>query len=185
MSQNPLPRQRRDIICASLGSKLFYSLLLRNRRPPKPRLSYKNSRNIALIFGGQSVGSMHIKRSDPGEDWNFTLPGLSWDSVACRETISSTYTIRTETITNENLEILFGFRFRNGKANKFPQIFFRICFGSDHVGHAQATTAGHTYKIIKIQEIFFRFRLRNSTERKSSVLDFFFFACNCFCEDGI
>ena len=40
----------------------------------------------------------------------------------------SPFTIRTETITNENLEILFRFRFRNGKANKFPQIFFRICF---------------------------------------------------------
>ena len=50
-------------------------------------------------------------------------------------------------ITNENLEILFRFRFRNGKANKFPQICFRICFRNGHVGHTQATTAGHTYKI--------------------------------------
>ena len=56
-------------------------------------------------------------------------------------------TIRTEMITNENLEILFRFRFRNGKANKFPQIFFRICFCNDHVGYAQATTAGHAYEI--------------------------------------
>ena len=55
-------------------------------------------------------------------------------------------TIRTETITNENLEILFCFRFCNGKANKFPQIFFRICFRNDYAGHAQATTAGHTYE---------------------------------------
>ena len=55
--------------------------------------------------------------------------------------------MRTETITNENQEILFRFRFRNGKANKFQQIFFRICFGSDHVGHAQATTPGHTYEM--------------------------------------
>ena len=53
-------------------------------------------------------------------------------------------TIRTEMITNENLEILFRLRFRNGKANKFPQIFFRICFHSGHVGHAQVTTTGHT-----------------------------------------
>ena len=52
-----------------------------------------------------------------------------------------------ETITNENLEILFRFHFRNGKANKFPQIFFRICFRSDHVGHVQARTPGHTYEI--------------------------------------
>ena len=52
-------------------------------------------------------------------------------------------TICTETITNENLEILFRFRFRNGKANKFPQIFFCICFRHGHVGHAQATTTGH------------------------------------------
>ena len=56
-------------------------------------------------------------------------------------------TIRTETITNENLEILFRFRFRNGKANKFPHIFFRFRFRNDHVGHAQATTAGLTYEI--------------------------------------
>ena len=56
-------------------------------------------------------------------------------------------TIHTETTTNENLEILFRFRFRNGKAIKFPQIFFRICFRNDHVGHTQATTAGHTYEI--------------------------------------
>ena len=56
-------------------------------------------------------------------------------------------TIRKETITNENLEILFCFRFRNGKANKFPQIIFRFRFRNDHVGHAQATTAGLTYEI--------------------------------------
>ena len=49
-------------------------------------------------------------------------------------------------ITNENLEILFRFRFRNGKANKFPQIFFCICFRNGRVGHAQATTAGHAYE---------------------------------------
>ena len=56
-------------------------------------------------------------------------------------------TIRTEKITNENLEILFRFRFRNGKANKFSQILFRFRFRNDHVGHAQATTAGLTYGI--------------------------------------
>ena len=55
--------------------------------------------------------------------------------------------IRTATITDENLEILFRFRFRNGKANKFPQIFFRFRFRNDHVGHAQAATAGLTYEI--------------------------------------
>ena len=46
-------------------------------------------------------------------------------------------------ITNKNLEIGFRIRFRNGEANKFPQIFFRICFRNDLAGHAQATTAGH------------------------------------------
>ena len=55
-------------------------------------------------------------------------------------------TIRTEMITNENLEILFGFRFRNGKANEFPQIFFCFRFCNGHVGHAQVITAGHTYE---------------------------------------
>ena len=83
-------------------------------------------------------------------------------------------TIRTEMVTNENLEILCRFRFRNGKANKFPQIFFRICFRNDHVGHAQATTAGHPCKI-KISEILFRLRCRNSTESKSKILGFLYF----------
>ena len=50
-------------------------------------------------------------------------------------------------ITNGNQEILFRVRFRNGKAKKYPQMFFRICFCNDHVGHAQATTAGHAYEI--------------------------------------
>ena len=49
-------------------------------------------------------------------------------------------------ITNENLEILFRFRFRNGKANKYPQICFRICFHNADVGHAEGTTTGHIYE---------------------------------------
>ena len=56
--------------------------------------------------------------------------------------------IHTRIITNKNLEICFRIRFRNAiETNKFPQIFFRICFRNDHVGHAQATTAGHAYEI--------------------------------------
>ena len=74
-------------------------------------------------------------------------------------------TIHMETITNENLEILFCFHFRNGKANKLPQIFFRICF---RLGQQQATLTNKN----KIPEIFFRFRFRNSTERKSQILGF-------------
>ena len=56
-------------------------------------------------------------------------------------------TIHTKMITNKNLEICFRIRFRHGKANEFPQIFFRICFRNDHVGEAQATTTGHAYEI--------------------------------------
>ena len=33
----------------------------------------QNSREIAQIVGGQNVGSMHVKRSDPEKDWNFTF----------------------------------------------------------------------------------------------------------------
>ena len=37
----------------------------------------------------------------------------------------------------------------------------------------------------KIPELFFRFRFRNQTERKSQIPGYLFiFACNCFCEDG-
>ena len=56
-------------------------------------------------------------------------------------------TIHTKMITNKNLEICFRIRFCNGKANEFPQIFFRIRFRNDYVGHAQATTVGHAYEI--------------------------------------
>ena len=64
-------------------------------------------------------------------------------------------------ITYENVEILFRFRFGNGKAiNKFPQMFFCTCFRNDDVGHAHATTVGHTYEIDSIPEIIFLFRFR-------------------------
>ena len=72
------------------------------------------------------------------------------------------------------LGICFRLRFRNGKANQFPQIFFRICFRNDHVGQAQATTAGHTYE-------------KKSNFKREKILNpgiLFIFACNCFCEDG-
>ena len=46
-------------------------------------------------------------------------------------------TICMETITNENLKILFLFRIG---INQFPQIFFHICFRNHHVGHAQEAT---------------------------------------------
>ena len=39
------------------------------------------------------------------------------------------------------------FAFVMEKADKFPQIWYCICFRNDHVGHAQATTAGHTYEV--------------------------------------
>ena len=54
--------------------------------------------------------------------------------------------IRRDMITNEDLEMSFRFHFRNGKANQFPLIFLRMAFVINHVGHAQATTAGHTYE---------------------------------------
>ena len=87
--------------------------------------------------------------------------------------------MRTETITNENLEILFCVRFRNGKANRFPQIFSRICFCNDHhIGNTQAITTAHTYEIYLNPEaqMLFRFRFRNSTERKSKILGFIIYS---------
>ena len=57
------------------------------------------------------------------------------------------FTICTETITNENLEMFFfAFAFVMERQTDSPQIFFHIRFCNDHVGHAQATTAGHTYE---------------------------------------
>ena len=81
--------------------------------------------------------------------------------VACLR-ICTGFIIRTETITNENLENLFCFRFRNGKANKFAFVSVVIMLGT-HKPQQQATLT----KSIKIPEIFFRFRFRNSTDRKS------------------
>ena len=85
-------------------------------------------------------------------------------------------TIRTEMITNENLEILFRFRFRNGKANKFPQIFFCIRFRNGHVGHAQATAAGHTYESkIKSQRFSFAFAFVIQQRENPKSWDLYFF----------
>ena len=81
---------------------------------------------------------------------------------------------------------IFAFRFRNGKTINFPWIFFSICFRNDHVGQAQTTTAGHTYeKQIKSKRFSFAFAF---VIRKREILNpgiCIFFACNCFCEDGI
>ena len=71
--------------------------------------------------------------------WTWEEQRTAWPSK--QHQISA---IRTEILINENLEILF--RFRNGKANEFPQIFFHSCFRNGHVGHAQATTTGHTFE---------------------------------------
>ena len=88
-------------------------------------------------------------------------------------------------IANENLDILFRFRFHNGKANKFLQIFFRICFVMDMLGtHKPQVYATLTNKN-NISEMIFCFLFRNSTERISQILGFWLiFTCNCFCEDG-
>ena len=93
-----------------------------------------------------------------------------------RNKFENIFTIRMERITDNKSGDLVRFRFRNGMTNQFPQIFFRVCLCSDHVGHAQATTAGHTYEKMRIPEIFFRFRFRNPAERKSQILGFLFFA---------
>ena len=92
--------------------------------------------------------------------------------------------IRTEMITNENLEILF--QFCCGKATKFPQVIFRICFRNGHVGHAQATTAGHTHEItINSQRLSFAFAfVIQQRENPKPWIIFIYFARNCFCGDG-
>ena len=64
-------------------------------------------------------------------------PGLNYESPVCYPTTTNSHKKTSlnipsyhphKTITNENLEICFRFRFRNGKANKIPLIFFCICF---------------------------------------------------------
>ena len=40
-----------------------------------------------------------------------------------------------------------------------PRFSFCMCFRSEYVGHAQVTTAGHTYEKCKFPEISFRFHL--------------------------
>ena len=65
-------------------------------------------------------------------------------------------------ITIKDLEICFRIRFRIGKANKLPQIFFRICFRNGHVGYTQATATGHAYEInYNPGDFVSRFRFRN------------------------
>ena len=103
--------------------------------------------------------------------------------------VIATPTIRTETITNENLGICFRFRFCNGKATKIPSDFlshlllYWACWArTSHNGRSHYLQ----YKL-KSESFFFRFRFCNSTERKSKIPGFllFFFACSCFCEDGM
>ena len=97
----------------------------------------------------------------------------SYPKVACKlaKFDEEMTTIRTETITNENLGIFFFFfrcRFCNGKANKFHQIFFRFRFHNEHVGHThKPQQQAALVKIVKIQEILFCLRFRNPRERKS------------------
>ena len=71
-----------------------------------------------------------------GFSFVFHSPAVLWKGI----------TIRTEIVTNENLGMFVCFRSRNGKAGVVPQIFFRICFHNEHVGHAEATAAGETYE---------------------------------------
>ena len=106
---------------------------------------------ISHLDVNQSNKFMFMSLFSPGPmettgDSSQTAPCCGWTRP---EMNSKTIyvTIRKETITNGNLEILFCFRFCNGRTTKFLQIFFRICFHNDHVGHAQATTAGHTDRI--------------------------------------
>ena len=70
-----------------------------------------------------------------------------------------------------------------GKANGFPQIFFRICFRNERGGQAQATTAGHTYgKKHKVPEVCFHFAfvIKQRENPKSRA----FFLVIVFCENG-
>ena len=67
-----------------------------------------------------------------------------------------------------------------------PDFLSRLFFCGGVVARAPAAAPGRALrKNNQIPEIFFRFRFRKSTERKSEILFFFFcFACMCFCEDG-
>ena len=81
--------------------------------------------------------------------------------------ISPKTTIRTKMITNENPEILFCCRFRNGGGNLIPPTFsFALAFIMIMLGTHKPQQTTLTNKN-KIPEIFFRFSSRNSTARKS------------------
>ena len=78
----------------------------------------------------------------------------------------------------------FAFAFVMERQINSPRFSFVFAFVMVMLGtHKPQQQATHT-NINKIPEIFFRFRFRNSTERKSQILGFIFFACNYFCEDG-
>ena len=89
------------------------------------------------------------------------------------------YTIRKIKITNEDLGIFARFRFRNGKANEFPQILFRICFRIQHARHAQATTARHTHQKSKIPKVFFQDKIPNPRIFSNMLV-----VCNSLCCNG-
>ena len=105
-----------------LGLALILSAVLPANRPESSGLG---AFCFLMFHGAELISNFH---GDSGH-------GASWAD-----------TIGTEMITNENLEIFICNRFRNGKANRFAQIFFRFRFRNDHVGHAPARTAGHAYE---------------------------------------
>ena len=83
-------------------------------------------------------------------------------------------TIHAVTITNENLEIFSCFRFRDGEANIFPKIFFPNVLSYEHVGHAQATAAGHDYETkILSQRFLFAFAFVIQQTRNHKIRDFY------------
>ena len=84
------------------------------------------------VFHSAPGESRHTLRKDmflPSEhllkNLTFTHPYMT---LSKKLSLRCPNTIRTEMITNENLEILFCFRFRNGKANKFPRFSFVFAF---------------------------------------------------------
>ena len=85
------------------------------------------------------------------------------------------FTICTEIITNENLEIQFRFAFVMERQINSPKFSFAFAFVMVMLGtHKPQQRATLTNKD-KIPEMFFRFRFRNSRERNYKYWDFYLF----------
>ena len=139
----------------------------------------KCGEKCAKKSGGPITNNRRNKRSAKTRPWNdYILNSKAQIPVKMRDYM----------VVNENLGIFFFFAFPFAMQRQMldsSRFSFVIAFVVSMLGfHKPQPQATPTTKN-RIPDIFFRFRFRNPTMRKSQTHgNFLSFARNCFCEDG-